>query len=228
MGVAPQQDNLDEELTTRQVLEVFARLYGVPRREQRGRRRPGAGHRHPHRPRGRAGRRAVRRHAPAAAHRPRAGPPAAAGAARRADGRARPAGPQRAVVAGGPAARRGRQRAHEHALHRGGRAPRRHGRRHGRRPGGRPRGARRPGRRARRAPRRSRCSARGQVLDDVVRARRRPGACRPAAPGPSVSVLRAEGLQPADVGADGPDVGLRRRAAVLEDVFVVLTGEEVE
>ncbi|MDH2428850.1 ABC transporter ATP-binding protein [Sphaerisporangium sp. TRM90804] len=31
MGVVPQQDNLDEELTTRQNLEVFAHLYRVPR-----------------------------------------------------------------------------------------------------------------------------------------------------------------------------------------------------
>jgi ABC-type multidrug transport system ATPase subunit len=34
MGVVPQEDNLDEDLTVRQVLEVFARLYRVPR-EQR-------------------------------------------------------------------------------------------------------------------------------------------------------------------------------------------------
>jgi lipooligosaccharide transport system ATP-binding protein len=45
--------------------------------------------------------------------------------------------------------------------------------------------------------------------------------------GPSLSVLRAEGVDAADLGADGPEVGLRRRVAVLEDVFVVLTGEEV-
>jgi len=45
--------------------------------------------------------------------------------------------------------------------------------------------------------------------------------------GPSLSVLRAEGVQPADLDADGPGVALRRRQAVLEDVFVVLTGEEV-
>ena len=31
MGVVPQTDNLDEELTVRQNLEVFARLYRVPR-----------------------------------------------------------------------------------------------------------------------------------------------------------------------------------------------------
>lgn len=32
MGVVPQQDNLDEELTARENLEVFAHLYRVPRR----------------------------------------------------------------------------------------------------------------------------------------------------------------------------------------------------
>jgi ABC-type multidrug transport system ATPase subunit len=36
MGVVPQQDNLDIELTVRQNLEVFARLYRVPRAERRG------------------------------------------------------------------------------------------------------------------------------------------------------------------------------------------------
>lgn len=35
MGVVPQQDNLDEELTARENLEVFAHLYRVPRRERR-------------------------------------------------------------------------------------------------------------------------------------------------------------------------------------------------
>ena len=45
--------------------------------------------------------------------------------------------------------------------------------------------------------------------------------------GPSLSVLRAEGVSPDDLGLRGADVGLRRREAVLEDVFVVLTGEEV-
>jgi lipooligosaccharide transport system ATP-binding protein len=34
MGVVPQQDNLDEELTSRQVLAVFARLYRVPKGER--------------------------------------------------------------------------------------------------------------------------------------------------------------------------------------------------
>jgi lipooligosaccharide transport system ATP-binding protein len=35
MGVVPQQDNLDEELTARENLEVFAHLYRVPRAQRR-------------------------------------------------------------------------------------------------------------------------------------------------------------------------------------------------
>ena len=34
MGVVPQQDNLDAELTCRQILDVFARLYRVPRAQR--------------------------------------------------------------------------------------------------------------------------------------------------------------------------------------------------
>ncbi|MBO2446888.1 ABC transporter ATP-binding protein [Actinomadura barringtoniae] len=35
MGVVPQQDNMDEELTARENLEVFAHLYRVPRKDRR-------------------------------------------------------------------------------------------------------------------------------------------------------------------------------------------------
>ena len=45
--------------------------------------------------------------------------------------------------------------------------------------------------------------------------------------GAAVSVLRAETFEADAIGAVGADVGLTRRTAVLEDVFVVLTGEEV-
>jgi lipooligosaccharide transport system ATP-binding protein len=45
--------------------------------------------------------------------------------------------------------------------------------------------------------------------------------------GAAVSVLRAETFDAGDIGATGNDVGVQRRNAVLEDVFVVLTGEEV-
>ncbi len=47
MGVVPQLDNLDVELTCRQILTVFARLYRVPARRARRRRRARAGHRQP-------------------------------------------------------------------------------------------------------------------------------------------------------------------------------------
>ena len=43
MGVVPQQDNLDIELTARQNLEVFAHLYRVPVTRPERRRRLGAG-----------------------------------------------------------------------------------------------------------------------------------------------------------------------------------------
>ncbi len=45
--------------------------------------------------------------------------------------------------------------------------------------------------------------------------------------GASLAVLRAETFDPTALGASGDQVGVRRRAAVLEDAFVVLTGEEV-
>ena len=41
MGVVPQLDNLDVELTCRQILTVFARLYRVPRGRARRRRSSG-------------------------------------------------------------------------------------------------------------------------------------------------------------------------------------------
>ena len=98
MGVVPQLDNLDVDVTVEDNLAVFARLYRVQGR----RRRPStraldlarlAG------PPPRRRRRALRRHAPAAAARPRAGPRAAADPARRAHRRPRPPDPHRALVA---------------------------------------------------------------------------------------------------------------------------------
>ena len=55
MGVVPQLDNLDVELTCRQILSVFARLYRVPGSERARGRRPGAHDREPREP-GRYGR----------------------------------------------------------------------------------------------------------------------------------------------------------------------------
>ena len=93
---------------------------------------------------------ALRRHAPAAADLARARAPAAARPARRADRRARPAGPPGAVGADRRAARRGRLDPDVHALHRGGPAARRHRDDHGRGQGRRDRAPVRAGRRARR------------------------------------------------------------------------------
>ena len=130
MGVVPQLDNLDVELTARQILDVFAHLYRVPRAERAGRGGARAGHRQPaparrhHRPR------ALGRDAPPAARRPRAHPPPADGAARRAHRGTGPAGAPGAVVADRRVARRRRHRAHVDPLHRGGRAARRHRRGH--------------------------------------------------------------------------------------------------
>ena len=107
-GVVPQLDNLDITLTVEQNLRVFAHLYRVPRNDRKA-----------------AVERALeianlkdrrdtkvdnlsRRHAPTAADRPRARPPAEADPARRADRRPRPAGPPGAVGADRPAAQRGR------------------------------------------------------------------------------------------------------------------------
>src|SRR3984893_16651919 len=82
MGVVPQLDNLDVELTCRQILTVFARLYRVASGERTA-----------------AGPGALGRDAQAAAGRARPDPPPATGAARRADRRTRSPGTPGAVVA---------------------------------------------------------------------------------------------------------------------------------
>ena len=163
MGVVPQLDNLDTTLTVEQNLRVFTYLYRVPRAQRRERDRARARDGQPGRPPRHARRQALGRHAPAAADRPRARAPAAARPARRADRRPGPAGPPGAVGADRRAAQRGHLDPDVHALHRGGRAARRHrddhvprrGRRH-RPPGRADRAARRPrGRRGLRAARAS-------------------------------------------------------------------------
>ena len=219
-GVVPQLDNLDTTLTVEQNLLVFTHLYrvGAPRARAR---RSSARWRSPTSPTGATrGRQALRRHAPAPADRPRAGAPAAPGAARRADRRARPAGAPGAVGADRRAARRGHHDPHVDALHRGGRAPRRH--RHDHVP--RPRRRRRPAGRADRAStpaaRRSRSTARRRGSPRSRPRRRRP-ACAPAAR------ARASPCS-ASTGADGRAPEGERRPANLEDVFVLLTGEEID
>ncbi len=99
MGVVPQLDNLDVELTCRQILTVFARLYRVPRAERAAAVERALEIANLRAARGHDRARALRRHAPAAARRARPDPPPAPGAARRAHRGARPAGAPGAVVA---------------------------------------------------------------------------------------------------------------------------------
>ena len=125
-GVVPQLDNLDTTLTVEENLIVFSHLYRVPRAERQAAVERARGDRPAGRPPRRQGGRALGRHAPAAADRPRAGAPAAAAAARRAHRRPGPAGAPGAVGADRAAAQRGHLDPDVHALHRGGRAAGRH------------------------------------------------------------------------------------------------------
>ena len=170
------------------------------------------------RPARRARRQALRRHAAAAADRAGARAPAAARAPRRADRRARPAGAAGALGADRRAAQRGDDDPDVDALHRGGAAPRRHRDDHVPRQGGR--------RRAARAARRSstpgtRCSRSTARRRGSPRSRQRPAAgLRTRRTGTSVSILGIE-------DGDGTGIEGERRPANLEDVFVLLTGEEI-
>ena len=218
-GVAPQLDNLDTTLTVEQNLLVFTHLYRIGRaraaRGDRARARDGQ----PRRPARHAGRQALGRHAPAAADRAGARAPPAARAARRADRRARPAGAPGAVGADRRAAHRGHDDPHVDALHRGGRAPRRHRADHVARHGGRHRPA--GGARARARRRRG---ARGLRAAGAAR-RGRGGGGRGRA---AHAADRHERLDPRRRRrATATALEGERRPANLEDVFVLLTGEEI-
>ena len=172
----------------------------------------------PRRPPRLARRQALRRHAAAPADRPRARPPPAARAARRADRRPRPAGAPGALGAHRRAARRGDDDPHVDALHRGGAAPRRHRADHVARQGGRRRAARRARGRARRhealevyGPPARLAEVEAEAGESGLRTRRT---------GTSVSILGVD-------GANGFAAEGERRPANLEDVFVLLTGEEI-
>ena len=215
-GVVPQLDNLDVTLTVEQNLLVFAHLYRIERAHRQRRRRARADDREPDRPPRHEGRQALRRHAPAPADRPRPGPPAPAGAARRADRRPGPAGPPGAVGADRPAALGGHEHPDVDALHRGGRAPLRQRDDHVPRLGGRHRPAARPGRRARGRGGGRGLRAAGQAGRGRARRAQEDGH-KTRRTGTSVSVLGANGNAP-----EG-----ERRPTNLEDVFVLLTGEEI-
>ena len=188
MGVVPQLDNLDVDVTVEDNLAVFARLYrvtdvreavdrGLALARLTGRRQ------------GR-GRQALGRHAPAAPA--RAGPlsTAAPDAARRADRRLDPQirtelwsliDGLRNEVQDDPDV---------DALHRGGRAARRRGCRDGAREGRRPRGAERADREARRARDRRGLRAARRLAEVRAAALAQRLAVRPA--GPAVAIVGSE------------------------------------
>ena len=220
IGVQLQASSFFERLTAREQIHTFAALYGLPRRPRRrvaGARRPGRQGRHP-------GRGPVRWPGAAALDRVRAGARPRGGVPRRADRRARPAGPPQPV---GPAVRAQRLRAHrraDHALHGRGRDSLRPGRDHGPRPdpaAGHPgRADPRPGRAdpdhrrprpadRRRRPRPGRGGRRGEP--------RRTAWCSTTR-APAIVVARLAELEQLD--------GVRVHTGTLEDVFLDLTGRE--
>ena len=125
MGVVPQLDNLDVDVTVEDNLAVFARLYRVKDVRAAVDRCAGPGPADGP-PQGRRGQ-ALRRHAPPPAARARARALPQAAAAGRAHRGPRPPDPHRAVDADRRPARRGGHDPHVHALHRGGAAPGRRG-----------------------------------------------------------------------------------------------------
>ena len=219
LGVTPQLDNLDVTLTVEQNLLVFSHLYRIGRDDRRDGDRARARDGEARRPARLEGGQALRRDAAAPADRARARPPAAPRAPRRADGRARPAGAAGALGADRRAAQRGHDDPDVDALHRGGAAARRHRDDHVARQGGRGRAARGARARARR-PRGARgLRPAGAARRGGVRGRRRPG-CGRGAPG------RASPCSAWTTATASRSTG-ERRPANLEDVFVLLTGEEI-
>ena len=209
LGVVPQEDTLDVELTVRENLLVYGRYFGLPREVIRERTARAAGVRSAQRPGRGSGRAAVGGHETAAhdrqvAHQ-RAGHPAAG----RADHRAGPAGQACGLGPAVPAQAAGRHPGADHPLHGRGRAALRpaggdgwrqdrgqrlapgadravlHPRSAGTavRPGRSPAGCREGGRRARRA------AGGARRPDPAVRHRRRGGPGRGAWAGPGTAHL---------------------------------------
>ena len=171
------------------------------------------------RPSRHAGRQALGWDAPPPADRAGARAPAAARPARRADRRTRPPGAPGALVADRRPPERGHDHPHVDALHRGGAAALRHRADHVPGDGGRHRDARRPRPRARRRER-----ARGLRAAGAARRGRGRGGrvgLRTRRTGTSISILGID-------GRNGHGFEGERRPANLEDVFVLLTGEEID
>ncbi len=122
LGVVPQQDNLDTELTVAENIHTYGRYFGLPRDYLRGRVDELLGVRAARGQARRQGRRPQRRHEAPADHRPRARQRADHPAARRAHHRPRPAGTAHPLGPAVPVEGDGRHPRHHHALHGRGRA----------------------------------------------------------------------------------------------------------
>ena len=122
IGVCPQEDSLDNELRVKENLVVYGRYFGLSRKEASARADELLSFVQLSEKAERPGRAAVRWHEAPADHRAVADQPARPAAARRADDRARPAGPAPALGPAVPAQAAGRDAGADHALHGRGRA----------------------------------------------------------------------------------------------------------
>ena len=231
LGVVPQEDSLDTELTVFDNLVIYGRYFDLPRAVIRERAEELLGVHAADRSARRPCRPAVGRHEAPAHDRPCARQPARPAPARRAHHRPRPAGAPPAVGALLPTEAPGRHhRAHD-ALHGGGRAAVRPPRDHGRRAHRRRRIAARARRAATRRARSSSCAS-----STATRATR----CSPRITGAGhrVEALPDRVL----VYTDDGDAIVRarrerrrrcptrctQRRSTLEDVFLILTGRTLE